>query len=281
MNFYEHHLNDFAEATAHLSFVEDAAYSRLIRKYYATERPLPADPKILERLIGARTKDEKQAVQAVLEEFFRLEDDGWHNKRCDEEIDRYHEKQRKARVSAQARWDKPDSERNASGMRTHPPRNANASKTHNGRNALQSPVPSPQSPDKTSLSPPGLSVGTPNPRARTDANGDQAHAVRRQIEAAYPKGLHRGDHWMLAERAIRTLLEQGEDPQALRDAAAKYCEQQTAVGKLGTDSVLRPSTFYGTEAWRGPFPAPATKAETRLSSNISAAEEFMRRTESQ
>ena len=38
MNYYEHHLGDYAEATAHLSFVEDAAYSRLMRKAYATEK---------------------------------------------------------------------------------------------------------------------------------------------------------------------------------------------------------------------------------------------------
>jgi uncharacterized protein YdaU (DUF1376 family) len=38
MNYYEHHIGDYAEATSHLTFVEDAAYSRLIRKYYSTEK---------------------------------------------------------------------------------------------------------------------------------------------------------------------------------------------------------------------------------------------------
>ena len=36
MNYYEHHLGDYAEATAHLSFVEDAAY------IYRAERPTKA-----------------------------------------------------------------------------------------------------------------------------------------------------------------------------------------------------------------------------------------------
>ena len=45
INYYEHHIGDYAEATGHLSFVEDAAYSRLIRKYYASESPLPEDLK--------------------------------------------------------------------------------------------------------------------------------------------------------------------------------------------------------------------------------------------
>jgi uncharacterized protein YdaU (DUF1376 family) len=89
VNYYEHHIGDYAEATAHLNFIEDAAYSRLIRKYYAIEKPLPADIKAVQRLVGARTKEEREAVSTVLDEFFTLQDDGWHNQRCDEEVARY------------------------------------------------------------------------------------------------------------------------------------------------------------------------------------------------
>lgn len=89
MNYYEHHIGDYAEATAHLTFIEDAAYSRLIRKYYAQEKPLPADLKAVQRLVGARTKEEREAVDTVLNEFFTLDVDGWHNGRCDAEIARY------------------------------------------------------------------------------------------------------------------------------------------------------------------------------------------------
>jgi uncharacterized protein YdaU (DUF1376 family) len=124
MNYYEHHIGDYAQATAHLTFVEDAAYSRLIRKYYAEERPLPAELAAVQRLVGARTREEKSAVQTVLEEFFFLEADGWHNKRADAEIDRYREKSSKAAASARARWDKPQSTGNANAMRTHTERNA-------------------------------------------------------------------------------------------------------------------------------------------------------------
>lgn len=92
MNYYEHHIGDYAEAAAHLTFVEDAAYSRLIRKYYAQEKPLPADIKAVQRLVGARSKDERQAVESVLHEFFELQADGWHQARCDAEIALYHEK---------------------------------------------------------------------------------------------------------------------------------------------------------------------------------------------
>lgn len=104
MNYYEHHIGDYAEATSHLTFVEDAAYSRLIRKYYATEKPLPSDVKHVQRLINARTRDERNAVALVLNEFFILKDDGWHQARCDHEVARFKDKQTKAKRSAETRW---------------------------------------------------------------------------------------------------------------------------------------------------------------------------------
>ena len=132
MNYYEHHIGDYAEATAHLTFIEDATYSRLIRKYYATEKPLPIEIKLVQRLINARSKEEKNAVVSVLNEFFTLTDQGWRQERCDHEIARFKDKQLKARRSAEGRWqsfppDESQSEitpnigcvRNATAMRTH------------------------------------------------------------------------------------------------------------------------------------------------------------------
>lgn len=128
MNYFEHHIGDYAAATAHLSLLEDAIYSRLLRRYYLQEEALPADVKQVARLAGARSQEELEAVQAVLDEFFTLTDTGWHNKRADEEIERYQAKQDKARASAAARWSKDampsDSERNANAMRTHSEGNA-------------------------------------------------------------------------------------------------------------------------------------------------------------
>ena len=91
MNHFPFHIGDYAEATGHLSFVEDATYFRCIRKYYSTEKALPREISQVQRLIGAKTKEEKNSVEVVLNEFFILEEDGWHNKRCDQELERYHE----------------------------------------------------------------------------------------------------------------------------------------------------------------------------------------------
>lgn len=87
MNYYIHHIGDYAEATSHLSLLEDGIYSRLLRKYYSNEEPLPASVSAIARHIGARSEEERTALQAVLEDFFTLQEDGWHQDRCDAEIE--------------------------------------------------------------------------------------------------------------------------------------------------------------------------------------------------
>lgn len=93
MNYFELHIGDLVRATVHLSMCEDGALNRLLRKYYETERPLPVDVARVQRLVGARSKRERDAVESVLSEFFELQTDGWHQSRCDAEIAVYREKQ--------------------------------------------------------------------------------------------------------------------------------------------------------------------------------------------
>ena len=89
MHYYQHHIGDYAQATAHLSMLEDAAYSRMLRWYYAEEKPLPADAAAVCRLVRATSKQERDAVEVVLSEFFELREDGHHQKRADAEIARH------------------------------------------------------------------------------------------------------------------------------------------------------------------------------------------------
>lgn len=93
MNYYEHHIGDYAAATSHLSLVEDAVYSRMLRRYYMQEAPLPSDWRQIARLVGARVDVDLEAVQAVLSEYFTLTDDGYRQKRADELIASFHERQ--------------------------------------------------------------------------------------------------------------------------------------------------------------------------------------------
>ena len=88
MNYYEHHMGDYAKDTMHLSLLEHGIYRMLLDRYYSQEGPLPCDVSKVQRLIGARTQEEREAVEAVLDDFFVLTDDGWRNGRADEEIEK-------------------------------------------------------------------------------------------------------------------------------------------------------------------------------------------------
>lgn len=125
MNYYEHHLGDYAKDTAHLSMIEHGAYRILLDAYYTREVPLPTDRRACYKLARAQSKDERAAVDYVIEEFFIVQETGIHHARCDAEIFRFKDKQAKAKRSAEARWNKqqPQSEGNANAstdaMRTH------------------------------------------------------------------------------------------------------------------------------------------------------------------
>lgn len=106
MNHYPHHIGDFNSATRHLTFVERALYRELLDVYYDSERPLIADATKLERRVIATTEEQRQALQTVLEEFFELREDGWHNERCDREIDAYKKKQEQQSRAGRASADK-------------------------------------------------------------------------------------------------------------------------------------------------------------------------------
>jgi uncharacterized protein YdaU (DUF1376 family) len=101
VNFYKHHLGDYAGATAHLSWDEDMAYTRLLRAYYLREGPIPDAEK--HRLTRATSKAERAAIDTVLNEFFQLREDGWHNKRADAEVAAYQSQANTNRLIARTR----------------------------------------------------------------------------------------------------------------------------------------------------------------------------------
>lgn len=89
MNHYPHHIGDFNNATRHLTRVERSLYRDMIELYYDTEQALNADTTKIARRILATSDEERTSMLLVLEEFFVLQDDGWHNTRCDDEIAKY------------------------------------------------------------------------------------------------------------------------------------------------------------------------------------------------
>ena len=246
MNYFEHHIGDYDEATAHLTACEDGIYSRLIRKYYATERPLIADIAKLQRLVRANSRAEKQAVVDVLEEFFHLEDDGWHQDRCDEVIAKYlaGEPEREAKKANEdnrlkrhreerarlfksltdagqhAPWNVGMAELRelvkrvtATGPKTDPPplpETAHATPA----TATQEPVPNTQTPDTRVKGEEGADPAPP-PRAPAHTPTRAGQAVLRMKQAGLVAGISPSHPKLLA------LLEAGITDDELADAAAE------------------------------------------------------------
>jgi hypothetical protein len=114
----------------------------------------------------------------------------------------------------------------------------------------------------------------PSPSAR--AERPDPNDVLAEIRPHYPAGLHREDHWTSAlHHVARLLLAEGVPPETLLRNVRAYRDQQIAEGTVGSGKVLRPSTFFGTKAWQGPFDLPKSKAEARLEGNVAVMREFL------
>lgn len=117
MHYYQHHIGDFLADAGSLPNDALGAYMRLLWRYYSDESPIRGD---LED-IAFDICTPPETVRQLLRRYFYESPDGWRNKRCDEEIAKYHAKADKAAASANARWGR------ARTMRTQCGRNANAS----------------------------------------------------------------------------------------------------------------------------------------------------------
>ena len=129
MNFYPHHIGDYMTATAHLSWLEDCAYRRLLDVYYSREAPIPADIAQACRLIRAAGKDEKKAVETVLREFFQQSDAGWVHGRCESEIKKAAEAAERARLNGKKGGRPPKKKPTDNPEETHPVISGNPEKS--------------------------------------------------------------------------------------------------------------------------------------------------------
>lgn len=218
MNYYEHHLGDYDGATAHLSWLEDCAYRRLICLYYRNEGPIPADLKQACRLVRAASKAERDAVQQVLSEFFELQDDGWHHKRCDEEVARYREKSDKARASVSKRW----ANRNADAQRTQYESDTNVLPTNNEGNT---PRARPQTPDTRHQS---SEAKLPTVNAADAARSDTRALTAKDLiaEGVDPKA---AADWLTVRKAKKAPLTSTAWEAVKREAAAAGLTPAQAV----------------------------------------------------
>lgn len=85
MNFFKLYIGDYQRDTAHMTIAEHGAYMLMLQHYYATEKPLPSG-KSLHRMLRAQDKTERDAIDAVVTQFWIETDAGIVNERADAEI---------------------------------------------------------------------------------------------------------------------------------------------------------------------------------------------------
>lgn len=143
MNYYKRHIGDYAAKAGHLSPLEHGVYNLIIDAYYNREEaPTKAEAV---RWARARTQDERDAVDAVLTEFFVESDGRFTQNRIEEELSAFRAKQEVNRQLG-ARGGKANAERNAK-----PNAKRNATETGSEQEAKQ--VPHREANDKPSHKP--------------------------------------------------------------------------------------------------------------------------------
>lgn len=108
--WYARHYKDYAQDTSHLSIIEHGAYTLLLDQYYLTGKPLSSNFLNLARQMRCISRNEKQALKTILDFYFVLEIDGYHNHRADIEIKKRREVIEKraalGKEGAEKRWQK-------------------------------------------------------------------------------------------------------------------------------------------------------------------------------
>jgi len=205
VNYYERHLGDYAKDTGHLSMLEHGAYTLLLDRYYSTECGIPADQAY--RVARARTDEEKAAVDAVLSEFFTLNDGVWTKGRVQEEIESARHRIETARANGKTggrpKKNPEITQRVSSGFDSaNPTDNPTDNLKVTQKKALQSPISNLQ-----------LREEPPTPKGGVVQGLD----------------LNAWDRWISYRADIRKPLKQASIPAAQRKLAALGSDQAAAV----------------------------------------------------
>lgn len=231
MNYYQHHIGDYRRDTAHLTLLEHGIYRQLLDQYYLNERPVCIDDTWLMRSLCARTAEEIQAVKNVLADFFKLTDAGYLHKRCDVEIEAFHDKSKVASESAKARWEKQraGAKKDADAMRRQCEGNANAIPTQCEGNANHQP-----------------STINQEPRTRTSkplaSPSDDMPENFEEVWTAYPKrpGASKTD----SLKAWKARIKAGATAREILDGVLRYAAY-VAASRTEDRFIKQPQTFLG------------------------------------
>jgi uncharacterized protein YdaU (DUF1376 family) len=275
MNFYRHHIGVYAQATGHLSFAEDAAYSRLLRKYYAEEGPIAGPLKAAQRLVGARSREEREAVQTVLDEFFEWDEAGncWRNKRADEEVARYQAQADNNRRIAEEREAKKraksgnETSTNRSGVvdeSSHRSQHESSNESLPVREPSHKPLATSQIPEASAGSAHAVSPSPPEPaaaRASATAAG-RACLLMRQAGCIHANPSHAD---------LIAAIAEGVTPEVLGDTAREALALRKGNPFAWAVATARSRHAEGAKPLAGASHAPATRPRLSLADQSAQA----------
>ena len=256
MIFYKRFIGDYQRDTGHLTMVEHSAYALMLDAVYGTGKPLPKDERRLYRLLGAVDPDEREAVQAVLHQFWALDDGGWVNARAMEEM----ESARKFGAAQKARIEKRWGGKSPGKTEAVPDALPGEYRNDTSHSHSHSHTPEPQPVKK-------------DPSAHLPTRQDEKLDFE-PFKAVYPKRSG-AQPWSRAVKAATARIKDGAQFSAMIAGAERYAAFCEAAGKTGTEFVMQAATFLGPEhhfleAWA----PPASKAEAVYERNAQRAKEF-------
>ena len=125
MHWYKRNVGDYAAKTGHLTLLEHGVLALLTDRLYQSEKPFTS--RDAHRICRPKSKQEKAAVDSVLEEFFTNTSTGYVSETALKDIGEYHAYIGKKSKAAQTRWRQPQSECNADAMlsKNHEPKKQN------------------------------------------------------------------------------------------------------------------------------------------------------------
>lgn len=270
MNYYSHHIGDFNSATRHLTLLERGVYRDLLDLYYDTERPLSTDLEVLARRICARSEQERVALRIVLDEFFQLGEDGYRNKRCDEELEAFAEKSAKCRragaAGASKRWDggkmadakQTLSERQADATQTPDERQADAKQTPDGRHSGAIQI------DRVEMANQYPRTNTQEPRekkARVRAQAASAAVIPTELDADEFRVAW--GRWVEYRKSLRKAL-----------TTQTMTIQLSQLAKVGTAKAIACIDASIAAGWQGLFPFSESKNTSTNTSKSNDKSEY-------
>lgn len=121
------------------------------------------------------------------------------------------------------------------------------------------------------------SSAKPAPARRRQPRQDPDWLI--ELRRIYPA--RSGDQpWGRALAAGNARIREGHSPEEFLQGARRYADFIAATDRTGTEFVKQASTFLGPDKpFLLPWDPPTSKAERRLSTNLAAADEFLRRTD--